>query len=217
MEITWYGYACFRLRDRGIAIITDPYDQSLGYRLPRLRGDIVTVSHNHPTHNFVKGVRGYRKVLEGPGEYEVQGVFVSGIATYHDDKKGAKSGGNTLFLFEFDDVSICHLGSLGHPLTQAQTEMLTDVSVLLVPVGGGSTLDAARASEVISQVEPRIVVPMRYHTPGLAVKLDPIGKFLKEMGLPQPEAVSSLKVTAQSLPQDTQVVLMEPATAADEG
>jgi len=219
MEIFWYGYACFRLRDRGIAIVTDPYDDSIGYQLPRLRAEVVTVSHPHPSHNNVKAVRGRRKVLDGPGEYEVQGVFITGIATYHDRKKGKERGTNTIFLFDFDGVTVCHLGSLGHPLTQAQTELLSDVSVLLVPVGGGSTLNAARAAEVISQVEPKIVIPMRYRTPGLSVRLDSVSRFLKEMGQPKPEPVDSLKITARSLPEDTQVVLLRPllTPAEDDG
>ena len=214
MEITWHGHACFRLRNRGISIVADPYDRSVGYRLPRLRSDVVTVSHQHPAHNQIKAVRGVRKVLDGPGEYEVQGVFITGIATYHSRKKGEQSESNSVFLFEFEGVSVCHQGSLGHPLTQDQSEFLSDVSALLVPVGGGTTLDAARAAEVISQIEPRIVIPMRYKTPETTVRLDPVSRFLKEMGLPRPVPVRSLKVTAQSLPQDTQVVLMEPVTAS---
>jgi len=219
MEISWYGYACFRLRDRGIAIVTDPYDDSVGYQPPRLRAEVVTVSHPHPSHSNVRAVRGRRKVFDGPGEYEIQGVFITGISTYHDQKKGKERGTNTVFLFDFGGVSVCHLGSLGHPLTQAQTELLSDVSVLLVPVGGGSTLNAARAAEVISHVEPRIVIPMRYRTPGVAIRLDPVTRFLKEMGLAKPDTVDSLKVTASSLPEDTQVVLLKPSLtpAGDSG
>ena len=210
MEITWYGYACFRLRDRGIAIVADPYDDSVGFQLPKSRADVVTVSHDHTSHNNVRSVRGPRLVLDGPGEYEVKGVFITGIATYHDRQKGQDRGPNTVFLYEFGGLSVCHLGSLGHPLTQAQTEQLSDVSVLLVPDGGGSTLDAARAAEVISQIEPRIVIPMRYRLPGLSVKLDPLERFLKEMGLTEVEPVDSIKVTGQSLSEDTQVVVLEP-------
>jgi len=124
MEIFWYGYACFRLRDRGIAIVTDPYDDSVGYQPPRLRAEVVTVSHPHPSHSNVRAVRGRRKVFGGPGEYEIQGVFITGISTYHDQKKGEERGTNTIFLFDFGGVSVCHLGSLGHTLTQAQTELL---------------------------------------------------------------------------------------------
>lgn len=211
MEISWYGYACFRIKERGIAIVTDPYDESLGYQVPRLRADVVTVSHPHPTHNNVTAVRGRRKVFDSPGEYEVQGVFITGIATYHDRKQGQEKGKNTVFLFDFDGITVCHLGSLGHPLTQAQTELLSDVSVLLIPVGGGSTLNAAAAAEVISQIEPRIVVPMRYRTPGLKVRLDPVTRFLKEMGLPEDmEPLPSLTLNDRTLPEDTQVVLLKP-------
>jgi len=209
MEITWYGQSCFRLRDRLATVITDPYDKSIGYTLPRVRADIVTVSHDHPDHNYVKGVKGEPKIIVGPGEYEVRGVFITGIPTFHDRKKGASRGRNTVFLFDFEGLTVCHLGDLGHVPTQSQVEALSDIDVLLVPVGAVSTINAAQAAEVISLLEPRLVIPMHYKTKALEVKLDSVSKFLKEMGLSKLATQESLKVTKSSLPDETQVMLLD--------
>jgi len=209
MEITWYGHACFRLRDKGATVVTDPYDQSVGYALPRVRADIVTVSHNHADHNYASGIKGTPKVVDGPGEYEIKGVFITGIATFHDRKKGAQRGRNTVFLFEFDGLTICHLGDLGHVPTQAQVEALSDVDILLIPVGGVSTIAASQAAEVVSLLEPKIVIPMHYKTKAFALKLASVNRFLQEMGLKKLAAQESLKVTASTLPEETQIVLLD--------
>jgi len=209
MEITWYGQSCFRLRDRLATVITDPYDKGIGYTLPRVRADIVTVSHDHPDHNYVKGIKGQPKIIVGPGEYEVRGVFITGIPTFHDRKKGASRGRNTVFLFDFDGLTVCHLGDLGHVPTQSQVEALSDIDVLLIPVGSVSTINAAQAAEVISLLEPRLVIPMHYKTKALEVKLDSVSKFLKEMGLSKLATQESLKVTKSSLPDETQVMLLD--------
>jgi L-ascorbate metabolism protein UlaG (beta-lactamase superfamily) len=156
MEITWYGHSCFRLTERGLAtIVTDPYDNSIGYDTPRLKADIVTVSHEAPGHNNVELVKGARPIT-GPGEYEIGGVFITGISTHRpaDKKKKSENGTkNTLYLFDFDGLTVAHLGDLDHVPTQAQIEDLGTVSVALVPVGGGG-LNAAQAAEVISLIEP---------------------------------------------------------------
>jgi len=209
MEIAWYGHACFRLRDKGATVVTDPYDQSIGYTLPKIHADIVTVSHNHADHNCVSGIKGAPKVVDGPGEYEIKGVFITGIATFHDRKKGAQRGRNTVFLLEFNGLTICHLGDLGHVPTQAQVEALSDVDVLLIPVGGVSTIGAPQAAEVISLLEPKIVIPMHYKTKALTLKLASVNRFLQEMGLKKLAAQESLKVTESTLPEETQIVLLD--------
>lgn len=208
MEITWYGHACFRLRDRNATIITDPYGPGIGYTLPRVRADIVTISHAHPDHSYVAGVKGKPRVFDGPGEYEISGVFITGIPTYHDKKKGAERGKNTAFLFEFDGLSVCHLGDLGHIPTQSQVEALSQVDVLLIPVGGVSTINAAQAAEAVSLLEPRVVIPMHYKTKALNVRLASLSKFLKAMGLGKLPEQDRLKITASTLPEETQVVLL---------
>lgn len=215
MEITWYGHSCFRLRERQVTIMTDPYDKSIGYTLPRLRADVVTVSHNSPGHNAADAVKGEPKELVGPGEYEIGGIFITGISTLHAATKSDKGGRpalpeqNTIFVFEFDKLTVCHLGDLGQVPSQAQVEAMPKVDVLLVPVGGGATLDAAHAAEVISLLEPSIVIPMHYQTPLYNGKLDPVERFLKAMGLPEPPIQETLKITAADLPDETQVILLE--------
>ena len=208
MDITWYGHSCFRLSDRGVTIVTDPPSDDLGYDRPRIRADVVTISHEHPGHNNRVGFRGGPRIFDGPGEYEVKEVFITGIATYHDGRSGSVRGRNTVFLFEFDGLTVCHLGDLGHVPSQSEVEALSAVDVLLIPVGGVHTIDASKASEVISLIEPLLVIPMHYSTKVETAKLDTVTKFLKEMGVapmpPQPE----LKVSKSTLPEDTQVVLL---------
>jgi L-ascorbate metabolism protein UlaG (beta-lactamase superfamily) len=214
MEITWYGHSCFRLAERGYATIaTDPFDESLGYEVPRIKADIVTVSHEAPGHSHVAAVKGARE-LRGPGEYEIGGVFITGIATLRPEtgakkrKDDGRAARNTLYLFDFDGVTVCHLGDLNHVPTQTQIENLGTVGIALVPVGGGGGLNAAQAAEVISLIEPSIVIPMHYRTGASTVKLDPLSKFLKEMGLGNLKAQDALKVTKSQLPEETQVVVL---------
>jgi L-ascorbate metabolism protein UlaG (beta-lactamase superfamily) len=220
VEITWMGHSCFRLRDRAATVVTDPYGKDLGLILPRVRADIVTVSHDADDHNFVKGVKGDFQVLSGPGEYEVSSVFVTGLELRGDRKsKKEKEAAprNTVFLFEFEELTICHLGDLNIVPTQAQVEeALGSVDVLLVPVGGGESLTAAQAAEVVSLLEPHIVIPMHYKVPDFESKLDPVSKFLKEMGLDKVPPQEVLKVSRGGLPDETQIVLLE-LKSKDEG
>jgi len=220
VEITWMGHSCFRLRDRAATVVTDPYGKDLGLILPRVRADIVTVSGDADDHNFVKGVKGDFQVLSGPGEYEVSSVFVTGLELRGDRKsKKEKEAAprNTVFLFEFEDLTICHLGDLNIVPTQAQVEeALGSVDVLLVPVGGGESLTAAQAAEVVSLLEPHIVIPMHYKVPDFESKLDPVSKFLKEMGLDKLPPQEALKVSRGGLPDETQIVLLE-LKSKDEG
>jgi L-ascorbate metabolism protein UlaG (beta-lactamase superfamily) len=209
MDITWYGHACFRLGERGAVVVTDPFGDHLGYTRPRIRADVVTISHDHAGHNNRVGFRGGPKFFDGPGEYEVRGVFITGIATYHDGRRGAVRGRNTVFVFEFASMTICHLGDLGHLPAQDELEALGDVDVLLIPVGGLHTIDASKATEVISLLEPRLVIPMHYKTPFEKARLQTVNKFLKEMGQPAVPPQAELRVTKSSLPQETQVVLLD--------
>ncbi len=209
-DITWLGHAMFRLRGKDATIITDPFDRTLGLELPRPKADIVTISHDHPHHNAVSTLKGEPHVLTGPGEYEIKGIFITGIATFADNKKGAERGRNTAFLIELDDLIICHLGSLGHVLTTKQVEALSDVHVLLVPVGGHNTLDASKAAEVIAQIEPRIVIPMHYRTGAEQVEgEDNLEKFAREMGLKEWKTQERFTARATDLPETTSVVVLE--------
>ncbi|GIK43294.1 MAG: Zn-dependent hydrolase [Chloroflexota bacterium] len=210
MEITWYGHACFRLKDRNTTVVTDPYDKTLGLSLPRPKADIVTISHASPHHNHTAGLKGEFKVVDGPGEYEIGGVFITGIhLTGPKKKNGDETVQNNIYVIYMEDIAICHLGDLSHVPTQNQVEDLGSIEVLMVPVGGQNALNAAQAAEVISLIEPYIVIPMHYHLPGLTIKLDPVEKFLKEMGLAKADTMDTLKLTKSSLPEETQIVLLD--------
>ena len=211
MEITWYGQTCFRLSERGLAtVVTDPYPPDVGLELSRPRAHIVTVSYDGSECRYTKGVRGPFKLLDGPGEYEIGGVFITGSATFANGKRGAARGLNTIFTFSFSGLTVCHLGRLGHVPTQSQVENLGTANILLVPVGGGGSLTPARASEVISLFEPSLVVPMYYKVRGLKTRLGTLSRFLKEIGLEKVESQEMLKVSRASLSEETRVVVLEP-------
>ncbi|GAB4504900.1 MAG: MBL fold metallo-hydrolase [Anaerolineales bacterium] len=210
MEITWYGHSCFRLTERGMAtVVTDPFEDSIGYEPLKLKADIVTVSHDASGHNYIEAVKGTTHIIRGPGEYEIGGVFITGVQT---DSHGKKSNGqprNTLYVFDYDGITVAHLGDLKQVPTQTEVEALGSVNVVLVPVGGGGGLNAAKAAEVVSLLEPNIVVPMHYATPAAKLKLDSLDKFLKEMGLSAAEKAPSLKVSRASLPDETRVIVLD--------
>jgi L-ascorbate metabolism protein UlaG (beta-lactamase superfamily) len=220
MEITWYGHSCFRLTERNYAtVVTDPFDnKSIGYDSLKLRSDIVTVSHDAPGHSNTDAVKGTSHVIDGPGEFEIGGVFVTGVQTDGSGsgkkKSKAKENGtatsrNTIYVFDYDGITVAHLGDLREVPTQSEIESLGTINVALVPVGGGGALNAAKAAEVISLIEPNLVVPMHYSTPAAKVSLDSLNKFIKEMGLSKQETQSSLKVTRSGLPNETHVVVLE--------
>ncbi|MCI0520044.1 MAG: MBL fold metallo-hydrolase [Chloroflexi bacterium] len=218
MEITWYGHSCFRLTERGLAaVVTDPFDHSAaGYEPLKLKADIVTVSHAAPGHNFVSAVKGKSHVLTGPGEYEIGGVFITGVQTNGHSKRASDEPRNTLYVFDFNGVSVAHLGDLSRVPSQTEVEALGSVHVALVPVGGGGGLNAAKAAEVVSLLEPGIVIPMHFATPATALKLAPLSKFLKEMGLGQVDEQETLKVTPSSIPEETRVVVLSYAHSKQE-
>jgi len=209
MDITWLGHSCFRIRGSRTTIINDPYPPDLGYSLGKPTARIVTVSHQHSGHSYVQGVGGEPRLVTSPGEYEIGGVLIMGIATFHDREKGKKRGKNTVYLIEADEISVCHLGDLGHVLTTEQVEELDNVDVLLLPVGGVSTLNASMAVEVVRQLEPRVVIPMHYKTEALTRELEPVERFLKEMGVEQVVSRPKLSLNRTSLPVSTQVFLLE--------
>ena len=219
MEITWYGHSCFRLTERSYAtVVTDPFDnKAIGYDSLRLKSDIVTVSHDAPGHNNTDAVKGVSHVIDGPGEFEIGGVFVTGVQTEGSgsgkkkskSKDGEASVRNTVYVFDYDGITVAHLGDLKEVPTQSEIESLGTINVALIPVGGGSALNAAKAAEVISLIEPNLVIPMHYSTPSAKVSLDSLNKFIKEMGLSKAETQPSLKVTRSGLPNETHVVVLD--------
>jgi L-ascorbate metabolism protein UlaG (beta-lactamase superfamily) len=181
----------------------------VGYQPLKLKGDIVTVSNDSPGHNFVSAVKGEVYAITGPGEYEVGGVFITGVQTNGHGKRPEEEARNTLYVFEFDGLNVAHLGNINRVPSQAEVEALGAVHIALVPIGGGDSLNAAKAAEVISLIEPNIVIPMYYATPACTIKLDTLSKFLKEMGLKEIETLPSLKITGiSSLPEETRVMAL---------
>ncbi|MFH1191972.1 MAG: MBL fold metallo-hydrolase [bacterium] len=216
MYITYLGHSCFKLegKETQAVLITDPYDKSVGLRVPKMVADIVTISHNHKDHSNVSNVSaatGDVFVIDSPGEYEVKKVFVYGMPSYHDNAGGKERGENIIYRIEMDGISFAHLGDLGHLLNGSALEKLEGVDVLFVPVGGKYTLDAKEASQLISSIEPRIVIPMHYKTEGIILDIDGVDKFLKEMGTAKTEPVDKLKLVEKDLPQGVmEVVVMAP-------
>ena len=218
MEITWYGHSCFRLTERSYAtVVTDPYDnKTIGYDSLKLRSDIVTVSHDAPGHSNTDAVKGTSHVIDGAGEFEIGGVFITGVQTdgsgsgkKRSKKENEASGRNTIYVFDYDGITVAHLGDLKEVPTQSEIESLGTINVALVPVGGGRGLNAAKAAEVISLIEPNLVIPMHYSTPVAKVSLDNLNKFIKEMGLSKAETQPSLKVTRSGLPNETHVIVLD--------
>ena len=181
--------------------------------LPRLTGTVVTISHDHPYHNEARVVRGSPYIITGPGEYEIGGVFITGIHTNGHTKKTMDEPRNTMYLIDYNGINVLHMGDLNRVPTQTEVETLGPIHVALVPVGAGGSLSAIKAAEVISLLEPNIVIPMHYATPHSAnqtVKLEPLSRFLKEMGLGSLESVPSIKIpNANTLPDETRVVVLE--------
>ena len=209
MNISWLGHSCFIIKGSQATVITDPYAPTLGYSLGKPTTNIVTVSHQHPGHSYVQGIDGEARLVAGPGEYEISGVLIIGISTFHDEEKGEKRGKNTVYLMEIDDVSVCHLGDLGHVLTSEQVEELDNVDVLLLPLGGVSTINAPIAAEVVRQLKPAVVVPMHYKTEALNRELEPVERFFKEMGVEEVNSQPKLSLTKSSLPATMQIFLLD--------
>src|SRR6266849_2745165 len=207
MEISWLGHSCFQLRGKNATLITDPFSPQLGLSLGKISAPIVTISHDHSCHNFAAGISGNPRVVRGPGEYEISDVLITGVASYHDTKRGQERGRNTIYVIHMDDLIICHLGDLGHILQEEQLEEVADADILLIPIGGRATLNGAQAAEVISQVEPHIIIPMHYYNEAPETP-DPLDKFCREMGIEVINTQPKLTVTRNSLPAEPQVIIL---------
>jgi L-ascorbate metabolism protein UlaG (beta-lactamase superfamily) len=208
MEITWLGHSCFLIKGKEKTIIADPYHPDLGYHLGEPEADIVTVSHFHPGHNYIAGVANEPNRIKSPGEYEIGGTFITGVATFHDDKKGSIRGKNTIYIIEMDGITLCHLGDLGHPLNPNLIEEIGDIDILFLPVGEVSTIPVDTAVEIVRQLEPHIVIPMHYKTEAFTGDLSPVDKFLDKMRIRDLEAKPKLSITSSSLPSSTQITVL---------
>jgi L-ascorbate metabolism protein UlaG (beta-lactamase superfamily) len=213
MYITWIGHSCFKIQDKltpdGITVVTDPFDKSIGLRAPNFEASIVTVSHDHHDHNNVKSLRGEPYVIDIPGEYDIKGVAIQGVSSKHDDKGGKERGNNIIYRIEMEGITLAHLGDLGHELDDKLMEAVAGVDILMIPVGGKFTLDGKKAAEVVSQIEPRIVIPMHYKIEGLTLDIDTAEKFIKELGV-KPTEEDKLKILKKDLPQeDMELVILK--------
>ncbi len=215
MEITWLGQSCFKIQDKNITLITDPYDGAhIGLKpLSRLKADIVTVSHEHRDHNNIAAISGIEKespfIVSSPGEYEIKNVFIYGIPCFHDKNQGIERGCNVIYLIKMNEITIAHLGDLGHILSDEQLEKIEKVDILLIPIGGIVTIDAKDAKQIISQIEPKIVVPMHYKVSGLKKDLDKIDKFYSEMDIKKMEPINKLKISKKDLVSQIEMKIIE--------
>ena len=207
MDITYIGHSSFKIRTKSATVITDPFDPaSTGIKFPPQEADIVTISHDHADHNYLEKISGYKKVVAGPGEYEIMGISIIGISTFHDDKEGRERGKNTIYVYEAEGLRIVHLGDLGHALSESQIEALGEVDILMIPVGGVYTIGPKEASDLVSAVEPYFVISMHFG----GDKLQPLEAFLKEVGQ-EGEKMSKFSIKKMDIEenQNTKVVVLE--------
>ncbi|MBX4205846.1 MBL fold metallo-hydrolase [Candidatus Microgenomates bacterium] len=209
MDILYLGHSSFRIKGRTQTLVTDPFNSSIGIKFPKIEADVVTLSHDHDDHNNVAAVSGIKKVFSRPGEYEVNGVSIFGIASYHDDKKGEERGENVIYLYEMDGIKIAHLGDLGHTLTESQIDQLGTVDILMIPVGGVYTIGPTEAVSVVQAIEPKIIIPMHYKTNDLNQetfgKLEPVETFVSALGV-KSETLPKLSYKLGDLPEGEQRV-----------
>jgi len=216
MQISWKGQACFHIIAQGsgheqVKLVIDPFDPSIGLKMPSLEADIVLSTHDHEDHNNIKACAG-AFAITGPGEYEVKDIAIQGIPSFHDEKEGKERGKNTMYVIEAEGIRLCHLGDIGQAeLTAEQVSKIGNVDILFVPVGGVYTIAAKGASKIVNQIEPRLVIPMHYFLPNLKFKLDKVDDFLKEMGVKNEEPQNKLMVKLRDFTsEEMKVVLLTP-------
>lgn len=215
MDIYWLGQACFRLKGKSATIIIDPFNPDFtGLKLPKdLSADVVLSTHEHGDHNNISSVNSFEgqtpMIFKEPGEYEVKGVVITGISSFHDNSEGSQRGLNIIFHLMFDGLDIVHLGDLGQSkLTEEQIAQIGQTDILLIPVGSVYTIDGKVASDIVSQLEPKIIIPMHYKIESLKFELDGVDKFLKEMGVENVNPQPKLSITKEKLPEEPQVVVL---------
>jgi len=211
MEIIWHGHSFFQILTKRVKIAIDPFDPKIGLKLKKVKADILLISHSHYDHNFKKAILGDYFLIEGPGEYEVKGIFIEGIDSFHDDKGGKERGKNTIYKLEIEGFKICHFGDFGQKeLTEEQKEKLEDLDILMLPVGGIYTISAKEAVKIVRELEPKIVIPMHYFLPKLKIKLDKVDKFLNLMGIKKIKPIEKLKLKkGERLSQETKVLILK--------
>jgi len=211
MEIIWHGHSFFEILTKKVKIAIDPFDEKIGLSLKKVKADILLISHSHPDHNNKEAILGDYFLIEGSGEYEVKGIYIEGIESFHDEKKGKERGKNTIYKIEVENFKICHFGDYGQKeLTQEQKEKLEEVEILMLPVGGVYTISAKEAFKIVQEIEPKIVIPMHYYLPHLKIKLEKVDHFLKMMGIKTLKPLEKLVLKkGGKLPEETKVVLLK--------
>ena len=209
MKISWLGHSCFKIKCKEIDLVIEPYSDSIGIKMPKVKADAVLVTHNHDDHNNISAITGNPLIINGPGEYEMKGTFIYGKRAYHDNKNGLERGAITIYLIEEAGITVAHLGDFNQDdLVDEQMEFLKNVDVLLVPVGGTYSLNSDGAIKIINEIEPRVIIPMHYKCPGVKISLDGVDKFINEIGL-SPEKLDEFKISKESLPQnDMKLVIL---------
>ena len=217
MQIIWNGQSCFHIiKNNQAKIVIDPFDEQIGLRVPKLEADVLLITHSHYDHNNKKAITsplaGHPPfIIEGPGEYEAKGIFFQGVHSWHDEKEGTERGENTIYTIKAEGLRLCHLGDFGQrELSEEQLEVIDEVDILMVPVGGKYTIDAKGAQKVISQIEPKIVIPMHYQIPKLKIKLDGLDFFLKAMGAKSIEPQTKLIIKKKDLTEGMKIVVLKP-------
>lgn len=217
MNIIWQGQSCFQIitqrgKNNQVRIVIDPFSEEIGLKLPKLEADILLVSHNHYDHNNIKAISGNPFLIEGPGEYEIKEIFIQGISSFHDNCQGRERGENTIYTLEAEGMKICHLGDFGQKeLTSEQLEKIGDIDILMIPIGGIYTIDSKGAIKVMSQIEPKIIIPMHYQIPKLKIKLEGLEKFLKTMGIKSIEPLNKLSIKKKDLSEEeVKIIVLKP-------
>jgi len=211
MEFIWYGQSCFKIKTEEKRIVIDPFGEGLGLKVPQLEADILLISHDHFDHNNKEAVKGKFFLINQPGEYEIKEIFVTAIESFHDQSEGKERGKNLIFKIEAEELQVCHLGDFGQKeLTKEQLEKIGEVDVLMIPVGGIYTISGKEATKIMSQLEPKIIIPMHYTLPKLKVKLEPVEKFLKACGISSLTPQNKLKIKKKDLsPEEAKIILLK--------
>jgi L-ascorbate metabolism protein UlaG (beta-lactamase superfamily) len=222
MKIFWHGHACFQIITRKrksaqgnkkISIIIDPFSEDIGLRLPKLEADILLITHDHSDHNNIEAVSGKPFLITGPGEYEIKDIFIRGISAYHDESKGKERGQVTIYTIRAEGITLCHLGDLGQKeLTEEQVERIGDVDILMIPIGGKYTISAKESFKIMSQIEPKITIPMHYKIPKLKISLSGLDNFLEVLGLKSIRSETKLSITKKDLPkeEEAKIIVLKP-------
>jgi L-ascorbate metabolism protein UlaG (beta-lactamase superfamily) len=209
-EIRWYGHNCFRIRAKEATVIVDPVHRSTGYAMGKQNADIVALTNAQPGSRNLAAIRPEFQTVEGPGEYELHDVFLTGIRTYHDGENGKSLGYNTCYVIELEGLTIGHLGSIGHTLSAEQVEALSAVDILMAPAGGGNVLPFEKVVDVVTELTPKVLIPMRYATPIGDKDLGELQPFCKQLGVDIPEAADKLVIRHSELTESMRLVILTP-------